>query len=93
MKGSEATMKYSVILSAHGNPDHYESPYEKVAPSAVKHCKSIEECQAAVREYIDKHGLGGGNFTGGDVYQYGEVVGRISYNGRYWPLGSEYCPE
>ena len=86
-------MKYSVILSAHGNPDHYESPFEKVAPTEVAHCKSIEECQAKVREYIDKHDLGGGNFTGGDVYQYGEVIGRISYNSRYWPLGSEYCPE
>ena len=82
-------MKYSVILSAHGNPDHYESPFEKVAPVEVAHCESIEACQAAVREYIDKHGLGGGNWTGGDVYQYGEVVGRISYNSRYWPNEEE----
>ena len=84
-------MKYSVILSAHGNPDHYESPLEEVAPGKVEHAASIEECQAAVREYIDKHGLGAGNFTGGDVYHNGEVIGRISYNSRYWPLGSEYC--
>lgn len=86
-------MKYSVILSAHGNPDHYESPLEQVAPNCIAHCESIEECQAKVREYIDKYDLGGGNWTGGDVYQNGEVVGCISYNSRFWPLGSEYCPE
>lgn len=83
-------MKYSVTLSAHGNPDHYESPYEEVAAGGVAHAESIEECQQIVREYIDKHALGGGNWTGGDVYLHGEVIGRISYNGRYWPVGSDY---
>ena len=85
-------MRYSVILSAHGNPDHYESPFKEVADGAVVHCESIEECQAAVRKYIADNDLGGGNWTGGDVYQHGEIVGSISYNGRYWPLGSKYCP-
>lgn len=82
-------MTYSVILSAHGNPDHYQSPYERVAPVSAAHCESIEECQAAVAAYIEKYDLGGGNWTGGDVYRYGEVVGRISYNGRFWPVDPE----
>ena len=84
-------MKYSVVLSAHGNPDHYESPFEEVAPNEVANCECIEDCQAAVRKYIDKHDLGAGNWTGGDVFHNGEVIGRISYNSRYWPIGSEYC--
>jgi len=83
--------KFSVLLSAHGNPDHYESPYEEVAPNEVKHCTSIDECRKAVLDYIEKHDLGGGNWTGGDVYSCGEMVGRISYNGRFWDLDSEYC--
>lgn len=83
--------KYSVVLSAHGNPDHYESPYAQVAPNGVAHAASIDECRQIVREYIDKHDLGAGNWSGGDVYHCGEMVGRISYNGRFWDLDSEYC--
>jgi hypothetical protein len=45
---------------------------------------SIEDAQSKVRKYIDDNDLGGGNWTGGDVYKDGKKIGRISYNGRWW---------
>lgn len=86
-------MKYTVALSAHGNPDHGESPYRTVAARGFGIAESIEECQQIVRGYIEENDLGGGNWTGGAVYEDGEQIGYISYNGRYWPKGSEYYTE
>lgn len=78
-----AVKKYTVKLSSCGNPDHGQ--YAPVSPREVKECDTIEECQTAVREYIVKYDLGGGNWSGGLVYQGRKKVGRISYNGRFWP--------
>ena len=86
-------MKYTVTLSAHGNPDHGESPYRNVAPKATRSAESIEECQQIVRSYIEANDLGSGNWTGGAVYEGEQQIGYISYNGRYWPKGSEYYTE
>ena len=36
------------------------------------------------REFIDEHDLGGGNWSGGEVYEEGTLVARVSYNGRVW---------
>ena len=77
--------KYSVKVSAHGNPDHGQIPYMTVAPGGFVFADSIEECQTIVRKYIEEHNLGGGNWTGGEVYEDGVQIGSISYNGRYWP--------
>ena len=86
-------MKYTVTLSAHGNPDRRQDPNSEIADSYVTEADSIEECQKAVRWYIDTFCIGSGNWTGGAVYEDGEQSGYISYNGRYWPKGSEYYTE
>ena len=86
-------MNIEVVLSAHGNPDHGENPYSNVAHNAICYADSIEECQQIVSRYIEKNDLGSGNWTGGAVYKDGEQIGYISYNGRYWPKGSEYYKE
>ena len=80
-------MKYKVILSAHGNIDHGENPYKPLFPEKEVQADSIEECQKIVRNFIDETDIGGGNWTGGKVYDLrtGEKVGYISYNGRFWP--------
>ena len=75
---------YTVVLSAHGNPDRRQNPYECVAPFEVETCDTIKECQLRVREYIETWDIGGGNWTGGDVYLEGKYIGNISYNGRFW---------
>jgi hypothetical protein len=45
---------------------------------------SLGEAQQRSRAYIEAHALGGGNWTGGDVYRDGQPYARISYNGRIW---------
>lgn len=79
--------KYRVTLTAHGNIDHGQNPYEMLYSAGAAQAESIEGCQELVRHFISETGIGGGNWTGGDVYEVetGELVGNISYNGRYWP--------
>ena len=44
--------KYEVLLMAHGNPDHGESP-DETAPRFKCLCGTIEGCGEMVRRYID----------------------------------------
>lgn len=80
-------MKYSVLLTSCGNPDRGQNPYEVLwgVPTKKVHADSIEELQKIVLEYIEEYDIGAGNWCGGDVYnRSGEIIGNISYNGRYW---------
>ena len=45
---------------------------------------SLEEASLTVRTYLDARGLGASEFRGGEVWRHGEVVARVSYNGRVW---------
>ena len=89
---------YTVILSACGNIDHNENPYSnnvngiEVKKEMVE-AESIEECQKAVEDYIEENDLGGGNWSGGQVFKDDERVGYISYNRRYWEKGHKYYIE
>ena len=94
--GSETICEGFVVrLSSAGNPDHGENPY-KAYGSAGKdsvEVDSIKAAQKACVDYITEYNLGGGNWTGGEVYEDGNYVGRISYNGRFWDKNSEYGAE
>ena len=46
---------------------------------------SLVDASAECLAYIERNGLGGGNWTGGEVRDGGEEIGRVSYNGRVWP--------
>jgi hypothetical protein len=86
---------YKVTLSACGNIDRGENPFDNIVKGVRVHkkvveCNSIEECQQKVRDYIEENYLGGSNWTGGKVFKNDKQVGYISYNGRYWPKGSKY---
>jgi hypothetical protein len=84
---------YKVLLNSCGNPDYGQDPNQPFenAVASVATRNTIEECQFAVREYIDTHNLGGGHFIGGEVYtDNNEYVGLISYNGRFWDKSHEY---
>lgn len=73
-------------LKACGDPDHGQFLGSGVlAPTQVHSCGSVEECQNAVRAYIEEHGLGAGNWAGGQIRAGGKIVGRVSFNGRFWP--------
>ena len=79
--------KYRVTLTAHGNIDHGENPYEMLFEPEEAYADSIEECQKIVRDYINETDIGAGNWTGGKVYEVetNKQLGYISYNSRYWP--------
>lgn len=75
-----------VSLEAFPNPDHSRRSHSgtvRIKENLVK-VSTIEEAKAVVREFIDDNDLGGGNFTGGNLYSNGEKIGHISYNGRLW---------
>ena len=77
---------FCVVLASAGNPDHGQDPGEPLF--GVSPCKAtvttLNDASAACRRYISDNGLGGGNWTGGDVISNGKVVARVSYNGRVW---------
>ena len=82
-------MIYSVRLASCGNPDTGQNPYESFGEAAEEkvYTASIEECQERVMEYIEEYNLGAGNWAGGEVYDgLDNLIGNISYNGRFWPV-------
>lgn len=90
---------FKLILQACGNPDHKENPWDNIVDGRhiqanQKSCNTIEECQKAVRDYIEKNSLGAGNWSGGFVLnEHNNQIGYISYNGKYWEKGSKYYLE
>jgi len=57
----------------------------KVSPPGQYVCHSLEECSHACRNYITKHNLGGGNWTGGQILHPDKgQIAIVSYNGRIW---------
>ena len=79
--------KYKVELNSVGNPDRGQNPLEQIdgAWANMAHVDSIDEASRAVREYIEKHNLGAGNWAGGKVWtEDNQYLGYISYNGRFW---------
>ena len=89
-------MPYEVHLSNYGNIDHDENPYLPLSGTESGiwvPCDSIEQAQRIAEEYRDDNDLGSGNWADPQVREVetGEVVGRISYNGRFWPAdGSDH---
>ena len=81
----------TVELKHASNPDIVGGYWQDANPSARRHVVSVQNLDAAsvmCRQYIEKNGLGGGNWTGGDVHRDGKLIARVSYNGRIWPCAS-----
>ena len=77
-------MKCKVELIATGDPNKGQDPTRSVgkAWAIMKHVNSIEEAQKAVRDYIEKHDLGEGNWSGGKVWtEKNEYLGHITFDG------------
>ena len=82
----EVTKMMNVQLSHASNPDipgYWDQPIDS-GKTRIIQVNSIHEASKVCREYIDRNHLGGGNWTGGNVFHDGELVARISYNGRTW---------
>ena len=79
--------KYIVELQAVPNVDYPKSSWRGSVSLKKKYkvVKNLKEAQRACRKYIEDNDLGGGNWTGGNIYNdEGDIVGYISYNGRAW---------
>lgn len=91
-----------VVCSAVGNPDFGQNPYAPFAPTQIVPVTTLREAQSVVNNYINDYDLGGGNWTGGQVFHptKGQIA-IISYNGRVWHLpeskndyhGAEYSKD
>jgi len=53
------------------------------SPADTLRVKLLSMAQA---RHADQYGLGAGNWAGGEVTDGSQVIGRISFNGRFWPL-------
>ena len=65
----------------HGDPRGWVS----VAPHWFR-VEALAAAQAAVRSFCDKHSLGGGNLVPAYVAKDGQLVAKVSYNGRIWEV-------
>lgn len=77
----------TVCLSSCGNPDAGQDPECPMfgVPDTQRKSTSLKNASALCRQYIDHHGLGAGNWTGGLVTDQDNVpIAQISYNGRVW---------
>ena len=77
---------YTVKMSSVGNPDFGEDPKKSKSPKINMPCNSLKECSRHCLKYIGMFDLGGGNWNGGQVFQDGIQIARISYNGRIWDM-------
>jgi len=79
----------TVTLESVGNPDYNQ--YGVLIPLQEVEVDSIEAASAACRSFITENDLGSGNWgpNAGVVREDGEMLGQISYNGRFWPIPTE----
>lgn len=82
-----------VTMKSRGNPDYNQDPTRSLCgvPKSVAVVLSLEEASKTCLDYIEEYELGAGNWAGGEVTQGGQLLARISFNGRIWlPDGTEY---
>lgn len=80
---------YEILLSACGNPDHGENPFDNIVNGIKIPCywamgETIDDVVREARMYIEKYNLGSGNWNGGRIDIDDVTVGYMSYNGRVW---------
>lgn len=93
-RASVALGRYSVQLTHAANPDiRHDGYWGDIPPRGKKvvWVNSLAEASQACRNFIAEWGLGGGNWTGGLVKKDGKPFAQISYNGRAWEAGKDFC--
>lgn len=75
-----------VTLKADPNPDFPvgEWPGHVRIEEKTVGVSSFDEARRVCREFIEENDLGGGNWTGGQIWDDGAPVAYVSYNGRVW---------
>lgn len=85
-----------LYLSHAPNPDvrggYWVAPLDSGTPTQID-VDSLADASLRCRRYIQNNELGGGNWTGGQVFDEERLVASISYNGRIWGTdGGEIIP-
>jgi len=75
---------YRVRLCSVGNIDFGQNPRLPYSPLEWAECPSLCRSALVCLDYIQKHQLGGGNWTGGQIFKGGVQIARVSFNGRIW---------
>lgn len=77
--------KMLVVCTSVGNPDFRQNPNQAISDPKYYAVDNFEQASAACQAYISFEDLGGGNWSGGDIYSgAGYRVAYVSYNGRVW---------
>lgn len=83
----------TVKLSHAANPDirgvGYWDDGIPEAPMGEVSVLSYQDASAVCKAYIEENGLGGGNWTGGEIKADGVPVAWVSYNGRVWDVNDQ----
>lgn len=77
---------YTVRLATVGNPDFGQDPSRPMFGVLNKTIMTttLKDASQKCLAYIAEHDIGGGNWVGGQVKEYGKIVAKIGYNGRVW---------
>ena len=75
-----------VRLSSCGNPDFQQNPHDNLSPTVHFQIATLEGASQICLKYIASWNLGGGNWSGGQIYNGDIMVAQVSYNGRVWDL-------
>ena len=81
-----------LILKSAGNPDHGQAtfqPYALADDAKVVAVRNFQEASTRCKEYIDANALGGGNWSGGQVFYKKTLVAEVAYNGQVWTPGPQ----
>lgn len=76
---------FTVVLGSTPNTDF---PVGQRGPAIKAHrvpAHTVEHAKRLCVLFIAANDLGGGNWIGGRVYERGELVGRVRYNGSFGP--------
>jgi len=82
-----------VELASCGNPDHFQDPYRPMYGCESNHfvtVKTLEEASIECKKFIENNFLGGGNWTGGAVYENNKCIAQISITGKIMPPEPEH---
>jgi len=79
----------TVTLSHASNPDiaggYWLEPIDAKKKQIIP-VSSFGDASEKCQEFIERNNLGGGNWTGGKVFDGKKHVANISFNGRVWGL-------
>lgn len=76
----------TVRLSSCGNPDLRQNPNDRLSPPVHIQVATLEGASLLCLKYIANWDLGGGNWSGGQVFFGKAQIANVSYNGRIWDL-------